>query len=324
MPRSEFGPTGTAVANKGGDVRMGAQHRAHGARQSSRTSRHPMPCHRAGAARSHPARHRRPAPAPRPCRNMPVQRRGAGLQLCGEVPHAQRAQPFAVDQLKGAGDDAIQRDGNAPDRLRPALAGCPPRRRARGCQILLIVNCLLVRVPATATLYPREVWHERPPALIISNHTFSGTDVWDLVRMRAQRSADQIAFVWHPYDGSPTGNGPIANWRGCSWTGRGPPAPGYRTWRQGPDPPGELPRICRCLVCVRRDRRRRRHDQHPLRSGRDALFQRGQPAGLRDHPATVCGNDRHLCPAAQMAGGRGPQCRRKRGQEGPANEARPR
>jgi carnitine-CoA ligase len=32
-------------------------------------------------------------------------------------------------------------------------------------------------------------------------HTFSGTDVWDLVRMRAQRSAGQIAFVWHPYDG---------------------------------------------------------------------------------------------------------------------------
>ena len=34
-------------------------------------------------------------------------------------------------------------------------------------------------------------------------HTFSGTDVWDLVRLRAQRSADQIAFVWHPYHGSP-------------------------------------------------------------------------------------------------------------------------
>jgi carnitine-CoA ligase len=32
-------------------------------------------------------------------------------------------------------------------------------------------------------------------------HTFSGTDVWDLVRTRAQRSADQIAFVWHPYHG---------------------------------------------------------------------------------------------------------------------------
>src|SRR5579859_1448218 len=32
-------------------------------------------------------------------------------------------------------------------------------------------------------------------------HTFSGTDVWDLVRTRAQRSADQIAFVWHPYFG---------------------------------------------------------------------------------------------------------------------------
>ena len=34
-------------------------------------------------------------------------------------------------------------------------------------------------------------------------HTFSGTDVWDLVRTRAQRSADQIAFVWHPYHGGP-------------------------------------------------------------------------------------------------------------------------
>jgi len=32
-------------------------------------------------------------------------------------------------------------------------------------------------------------------------HTFSGTDVWDLVRTRARRSADQIAFVWHPYHG---------------------------------------------------------------------------------------------------------------------------
>jgi crotonobetaine/carnitine-CoA ligase len=34
-------------------------------------------------------------------------------------------------------------------------------------------------------------------------HAFSGTDVWDLVRMRSQRSADQVAFVWHPYQGSP-------------------------------------------------------------------------------------------------------------------------
>jgi carnitine-CoA ligase len=34
-------------------------------------------------------------------------------------------------------------------------------------------------------------------------HAFSGTDVWDLVRMRAQRSAGRIAFVWHPYHGSP-------------------------------------------------------------------------------------------------------------------------
>jgi carnitine-CoA ligase len=34
-------------------------------------------------------------------------------------------------------------------------------------------------------------------------HAFSGTDVWDLVRMRAERSAHQIAFVWHPYHGSP-------------------------------------------------------------------------------------------------------------------------
>jgi crotonobetaine/carnitine-CoA ligase len=34
-------------------------------------------------------------------------------------------------------------------------------------------------------------------------HAFSGTDVWALVRMRAQRSADRIAFVWHPYHGSP-------------------------------------------------------------------------------------------------------------------------
>jgi crotonobetaine/carnitine-CoA ligase len=34
-------------------------------------------------------------------------------------------------------------------------------------------------------------------------HAFSGTDVWDLVLMRALRSADRIAFVWHPYHGSP-------------------------------------------------------------------------------------------------------------------------
>jgi crotonobetaine/carnitine-CoA ligase len=34
-------------------------------------------------------------------------------------------------------------------------------------------------------------------------HAFSGTDVWDLVRMRALRSADRIAFVWRPYHGSP-------------------------------------------------------------------------------------------------------------------------
>src|ERR1700736_1591461 len=34
-------------------------------------------------------------------------------------------------------------------------------------------------------------------------HAVSGTDVWGLVRMRALRSADRIAFVWHPYHGSP-------------------------------------------------------------------------------------------------------------------------
>ncbi len=34
-------------------------------------------------------------------------------------------------------------------------------------------------------------------------HTVSGADVWDLVQTRAQRSADRIAFVWHPYQGSP-------------------------------------------------------------------------------------------------------------------------
>src|SRR5260370_22038060 len=28
-------------------------------------------------------------------------------------------------------------------------------------------------------------------------------NVWDLVRIRAERSADRIAFVWHPYHGSP-------------------------------------------------------------------------------------------------------------------------
>jgi acyl-CoA synthetase (AMP-forming)/AMP-acid ligase II len=39
--------------------------------------------------------------------------------------------------------------------------------------------------------------------LVSRTHAFSGTDVWDLVRMRAQRSADRIAFVWHPYHGSP-------------------------------------------------------------------------------------------------------------------------
>jgi carnitine-CoA ligase len=39
--------------------------------------------------------------------------------------------------------------------------------------------------------------------LAARTHAFSGTDVWALVRMRAQRSADQVAFVWHPYHGSP-------------------------------------------------------------------------------------------------------------------------
>jgi len=34
-------------------------------------------------------------------------------------------------------------------------------------------------------------------------HAFSGTDVWALVQLRAQRSADRIAFVWHPYEGPP-------------------------------------------------------------------------------------------------------------------------
>src|SRR5260370_783810 len=37
-------------------------------------------------------------------------------------------------------------------------------------------------------------------------HAFSGTDVWDLVRMRAQHSADRTAFVGHPYHGSPRGD----------------------------------------------------------------------------------------------------------------------
>ena len=43
----------------------------------------------------------------------------------------------------------------------------------------------------------------RDDLLSSRTHPFSGTDVWDLVQMRAQRSGDQIAFVWHPYDGSP-------------------------------------------------------------------------------------------------------------------------
>jgi carnitine-CoA ligase len=34
-------------------------------------------------------------------------------------------------------------------------------------------------------------------------HAFSGTDVWALVQLRAQRSADRIAFGWHPYEGPP-------------------------------------------------------------------------------------------------------------------------
>src|SRR3984893_17976214 len=34
-------------------------------------------------------------------------------------------------------------------------------------------------------------------------HPLPGSEVWDLVRMRAQRSAERIAFVWHPYQGSP-------------------------------------------------------------------------------------------------------------------------
>ena len=34
-------------------------------------------------------------------------------------------------------------------------------------------------------------------------HAFSGTDVWALVQLRAQRSADRIAFVWHPYEWPP-------------------------------------------------------------------------------------------------------------------------
>ena len=39
--------------------------------------------------------------------------------------------------------------------------------------------------------------------LAARTHVFSGTDVWALVRMRAQRSADHVAFVWHPYHGLP-------------------------------------------------------------------------------------------------------------------------
>jgi len=43
----------------------------------------------------------------------------------------------------------------------------------------------------------------RDDPLSSRTHPFSGTDVWALVQMRAQRSGGQIAFVWHPYDGSP-------------------------------------------------------------------------------------------------------------------------
>ena len=43
----------------------------------------------------------------------------------------------------------------------------------------------------------------RDDLLSSRTHPFSGTDVWALVQMRAQRSGDQIAFVWHPYHGSP-------------------------------------------------------------------------------------------------------------------------
>src|SRR5260370_7367185 len=34
-------------------------------------------------------------------------------------------------------------------------------------------------------------------------HAFSGTDVWALVLMRADRTGDRTAFVWHPYESSP-------------------------------------------------------------------------------------------------------------------------
>ncbi|MDA8320758.1 MAG: AMP-binding protein [Actinomycetota bacterium] len=43
----------------------------------------------------------------------------------------------------------------------------------------------------------------RDDLLSSRTHPFSGTDIWDLVQTRGQRSGDQIAFVWHPYDESP-------------------------------------------------------------------------------------------------------------------------
>ena len=43
----------------------------------------------------------------------------------------------------------------------------------------------------------------RDDPLSSRTHPFSGTDVWALVQMRAQRSGGRIAFVWHPYYGSP-------------------------------------------------------------------------------------------------------------------------
>jgi hypothetical protein len=43
----------------------------------------------------------------------------------------------------------------------------------------------------------------RDDLLSSRTHPFSGTDVWALVQMRAQRSGDRIAFAWHPYHGSP-------------------------------------------------------------------------------------------------------------------------
>jgi carnitine-CoA ligase len=43
----------------------------------------------------------------------------------------------------------------------------------------------------------------RDDLLSSRTHPFSGTDVWALAQMRAQRSGDQIAFVWHPYHGTP-------------------------------------------------------------------------------------------------------------------------